>query len=202
MPLTPSAFEVEFEFRIDGKSNNFYGDGMAMWLTTDRAEPGPVFGSKDRWNGLGIMFDTYANSRHSLDFRRTEVTTKGKLTYFKNNFLELSIQHEEWDKWTSCFTIQNLTLPNNVYLGFTAHTGDVADEHDIISISAYNAVWHPPVPGAKGKKKRSTYKSGRKSGRIGSFLYVLIKWLFLATVVVVAFIVFRGYRSKKSAKRF
>lgn len=27
--------------------------------------------------------------RCSLDFRRTEVTAKGKLTYFKNHFLEV-----------------------------------------------------------------------------------------------------------------
>lgn len=45
-PLTPTAFEVEFEFRVDGKSNSLYGDGFAMWLARERAEFGPVFGSK------------------------------------------------------------------------------------------------------------------------------------------------------------
>ena len=44
-PITPSSFEIEFEFRVDGKSNNLYGDGFAMWLTKDRAQFGPVFGS-------------------------------------------------------------------------------------------------------------------------------------------------------------
>ena len=44
-PLTPTAFEVEFEFRVDGKSNSLYGDGFAMWLTKERAGFGPVFGS-------------------------------------------------------------------------------------------------------------------------------------------------------------
>lgn len=139
-----------------------------------------------------------------IDFRRTEVTAKGKLTYFKNNFLELQIQHEEWDKWQTCFNVNNITLPSNIYLGFSAHTGDVADDHDIISVSAYNAVWHAPVPGAK-KKKRQLYKSSsgsRSTGGIGTFLYNLIKWLFLLVLVVVAVIVFRGYRSKRSAKRF
>lgn len=32
------------------------------WLTRN-VLPGPVFGSKDYFNGLGIFFDTYANSR-------------------------------------------------------------------------------------------------------------------------------------------
>lgn len=37
---------------------------MAMWLTQERAQPGPVFGSKDYFTGLGIIIDTFANSRH------------------------------------------------------------------------------------------------------------------------------------------
>lgn len=34
-----------------------------VWLTKDRLTPGPVFGSKDNFNGLGIFFDTYDNER-------------------------------------------------------------------------------------------------------------------------------------------
>ena len=32
--------------QVSGASSHLFGDGMAIWLTTDRAEPGPVFGSK------------------------------------------------------------------------------------------------------------------------------------------------------------
>ncbi len=38
---------------------------MAVWFTTERAKVGPVFGFVDKFEGLGIFFDTYANSRHS-----------------------------------------------------------------------------------------------------------------------------------------
>jgi mannose-binding lectin 2 len=58
LALAPNSFEVEFEFRVDGKSNNLYGDGMAVWLTKARAGMGPAFGSSDYWDGLGIFFDT------------------------------------------------------------------------------------------------------------------------------------------------
>lgn len=34
-----------------------------VWLTKDRATVGPVFGSADRFEGLGIFFDTYDNER-------------------------------------------------------------------------------------------------------------------------------------------
>ena len=32
--------------QISGASNHLYGDGMAIWFTTDRTQPGPVFGNK------------------------------------------------------------------------------------------------------------------------------------------------------------
>ena len=77
--MSPSAFEIEVEFKIDGKGVNLYGDGFALWLTRSRAQMGPVFGSSgparllwspltktDHWDGLGIMLDTYPNSRHSV----------------------------------------------------------------------------------------------------------------------------------------
>lgn len=58
LALAPNSFEIEWEFRVDGKSGSLFGDGMAVWLTKKRAEMGPVFGSVDYWEGLGIFFDT------------------------------------------------------------------------------------------------------------------------------------------------
>lgn len=35
---------------------------QAFWYTTQRGEyTGEVFGSSDRWNGLGIIFDSFDN---------------------------------------------------------------------------------------------------------------------------------------------
>lgn len=58
LPLTSQSWEVEIEFRVEGKSGGMFGDGMAVWFSTTRAGMGPVFGSTDYWNGLGIMLDT------------------------------------------------------------------------------------------------------------------------------------------------
>ena len=41
---------------------------MAMWITKERAKPGPVFGSTDHFEGLGIFFDTYKNNRPGTVF--------------------------------------------------------------------------------------------------------------------------------------
>jgi mannose-binding lectin 2 len=39
-----------------------------MWLTKQRATQGPVFGSTDRFEGLGIFVDTYKNNRPGVSF--------------------------------------------------------------------------------------------------------------------------------------
>ncbi|KAF8652281.1 hypothetical protein AX16_004470 [Volvariella volvacea WC 439] len=70
LPLTATNFVLEVEFKISGESSHLFGDGLAIWLTKERALPGPVFGSKDRFTGLGIFLDTYSNSRHSYSFPR------------------------------------------------------------------------------------------------------------------------------------
>lgn len=67
VPLTATNWEIEFEFKIHG-SGHFHGDGFALWLTKNRATPGPVFGSADRFEGLGIFFDTYKNNRPGTSF--------------------------------------------------------------------------------------------------------------------------------------
>ena len=58
VPLTAQNWIIEVEFKIHGESTHLYGDGLAMWLTKTRAQPGPVFGSIDNFEGLGIFLDT------------------------------------------------------------------------------------------------------------------------------------------------
>lgn len=94
MAVTVENFQVEVEFKvctavilcggsellpqISGEQSHLFGDGLALWLTTERAQPGPVFGSKgalndigppqvrllirscmlDKFKGLGVFIDT------------------------------------------------------------------------------------------------------------------------------------------------
>ncbi|KAF9902230.1 hypothetical protein EC991_005176 [Linnemannia zychae] len=168
LPLTSASFQVEFEFRVEGKGDGLYGDGFAVWLTRERAEMGPVFGNKDKFEGLGIFFDTYANSRQShsfpyvmammgdgqtsydsandglsnrlagceSDFRGKLVPTKGRITYHRESqTLNFKLQTVAWDEWDECFTLHDVKLPTIAYLGFTSVTGEVHDNHDIISVT-------------------------------------------------------------------
>ena len=65
--LSLNRFQIEVEFKIHG-AGNLHGDGMAIWVTEGRASPGPVFGHKDYFKGLGVFIDTYKNHRPGTVF--------------------------------------------------------------------------------------------------------------------------------------
>ncbi|KAI0048801.1 concanavalin A-like lectin/glucanase [Auriscalpium vulgare] len=82
LPLTATNYVIEIEFKVWGESHHLFGDGMAVWITKDRAQPGPVFGSIDMFTGLGIFLDTYANGRHGFAFPRVvAMLGDGKTSY-------------------------------------------------------------------------------------------------------------------------
>lgn len=69
MPYVPENFQIEFEFKIHGKGNAIYGDGMAFWMLNENIqESGPVLGFKDGVKGSAILFDTYKNNRPGKGF--------------------------------------------------------------------------------------------------------------------------------------
>jgi mannose-binding lectin 2 len=58
---------------------------MALWITKTRAVPGDVFGSMDKFEGLGIFFDTYKNNRPGVVFPYVmAMLGDGKVSYDKN----------------------------------------------------------------------------------------------------------------------
>ncbi|RHZ63320.1 hypothetical protein Glove_330g18 [Diversispora epigaea] len=224
LPLTSTNWQVEFEFKIEGSNPTLYGDGMAVWLTTDRAKSGPVFGFIDKFEGLGIFFDTYANSRqaHSFpyvmamlgdgntpydhandgkanhlagceaDIRGQSVITKARITYYKNNYLEVKLQYKEFDQWEPCFTIPNVTLPTVTYLGFSALTGDVSDSHDIVSITTNNLISLPPR-----LHKTIVRTHDPKTSSWSGFLFVL-KLIATTAFIGVLVLIYRMFKEQSN----
>ncbi|UOH83656.1 hypothetical protein LQV05_006390 [Cryptococcus neoformans] len=192
MPLSISNWQIDVEFKVDGKAHNIFGDGWAFWVTSDRAKQGPVFGSVDWFKGIGVFFDTYANSKHAYTFprvsamlgdgktsydhdrdnegneiggcsenfrRRGDVPTKARLTYVKGRALQLKLQTKKSDEWKICFET-NVDLPESPYIGFSAATGDVSDNHDIVSVNTYSLTLKPEY---RASKSSSDSKSKSKS---------------------------------------
>lgn len=197
VPLTATNWEIEIEFQIHGTaSGNLHGDGMAMWLIRERAKPGPVFGSKDKFEGLGIFFDTYKNNRPGTVFpyvmamygdgktaydknndgkanefagcsargiRGGSVPTKARLTYFQDKSLKLELQYKQEDQWILCFEKEDPpVIPSVAYLGFSAETGELSDNHDIISVTSKNLYSTQPNGQKAGKQTPGNGKTASK----------------------------------------
>jgi len=65
-PMALPEWSAMLELRASGASPHLYGDGLAIWLVKSAEHvEGPVFGRQDKWNGLGLFFDTFQNIDHS-----------------------------------------------------------------------------------------------------------------------------------------
>jgi lectin, mannose-binding 2 len=235
VPLTATNWEVEVEFKIHGK-NQLYGDGFAMWVTKNRAQGGPVFGSQDKFEGLGIFFDTYKNNRPAVVFpyvmamfgdgstsynkdtdgkenelagcsargiRHASVPTKFKLTYFQDKLLKLELQYKAEDEWTLCFeTTEPPAIPQIAYLGFSAETGELSDNHDILSVKAKN-LYTTPSQSSRPTAGSSRGKGSVKSSEGGSWTWFFMKIFLFFLVVGGAYVGFTAYRANsKRSHRF
>ncbi|KAH0538284.1 hypothetical protein FGG08_005104 [Glutinoglossum americanum] len=243
VPLTATNWEIEVEFKIDG-NGNLHGDGMALWVTKQRATQGPVFGSTDQFEGLGIFFDTYKNNRPGVTFpyvmamlgdgktkydhgndgkanelagcsariRKADVPTKARLTYFQDSYLKLDLQYRREDEWTECFTASDVRLPSVAYLGFSAETGELSDEHDIISVSTKSLYEHNTASGSGGRPGHasdSTSWGGKKGkgydpnrGKSRGWGWVFIKLVLVVVGCIGAYVGYTAWRTQQRRSRF
>ncbi|KAJ3163821.1 hypothetical protein HDU88_006156 [Geranomyces variabilis] len=209
-PFTSNSWIVEFEFKIHGPSAGLHGDGLAFWFTTEKDSTGPVFGSKDKFDGLGVFFDTYANGRHhfayprinamlgdgateydhdndgvknelgacEIEFRNNEQPTRARVRYVRET-KTLTVQTNFYGgqgdaDWITCFVAENVRLPPSGYLGFSAHTGEVTDMHDLIQVKSqgisfsYKDGQTPPKDDYDTKKGNAQQKVKAGSEKYGA----------------------------------
>ncbi|BEJ03624.1 hypothetical protein CcaverHIS641_0107990 [Cutaneotrichosporon cavernicola] len=151
----------------------------------------------------------------SKNFRRRNVATKARLTYVKGKGLRLETQLDEWDKWDLCFDVSNVELPTSPYIGFSAITGDVADNHDIVGVSVYSATLYPqyrpvaqgvggPAPAQKPLEMTRDHLTGgrapvQRGGAAGWFLFIL-KLIGVAAFIAFAVAAYRTYSAQQSRR--
>jgi mannose-binding lectin 2 len=211
--------QIEVEFKIHG-DGNLHGDGFAMWLTKQRASPGVVFGHVDKFEGLGIFFDTYKNNRPGTVFpyvmamfgdgtksydkandgkdnefmgcsargiRGASIPTKARLTYFQDKSLKLELQYKQEEQWDLCFeSNEPPTIPSVAYLGFSAETGELSDNHDIIKVNTKNlydtksrsdGTLNKPAKASSGKERQP--KGENPKGSWSWFFFKLLMFLIV-----------------------
>ncbi|KAK3095638.1 hypothetical protein FSP39_017016 [Pinctada imbricata] len=169
-PCMIKNWELHVQFKVHGSGKNLFGDGFGIWYTKDRNQLGPVFGNKDFFTGMAILFDTYSNHNgphnhehpyvsaminngtlhydHDRDGTHTELAgceakfrNKDYDTYaairYQDNILKVSLDTDGKNGWKECFVAHGVKLPIGYFFGASAATGDLADNHDIISLKLY-----------------------------------------------------------------
>jgi len=131
----------------------------------------------------------------SLDFKHRPIPTKAQITYVRGQYLMVKMVTQEENVWEECFAAMNVTLPGEVYLGFTAHTGQLHDYHDIIEVVTKTSNNPPPV------SMKSGYVTKSSGGAFWSFLVILFKLGLLVGVFAILFYGYQAHQTKNN-KRF
>lgn len=142
--------------------------------------------------------------------RNAPVATKARLTYFQDKSLSLELQYKTEDSWTECFSLSaddsNFAIPSVAYLGLSAETGELSDNHDIISLKAENL--YSLGRNSGGGASDSGRSKGRSSSRpaqeksSGSWSWFFFKIILFFGAIVGGYLGWTIYRTKARASRF
>ncbi|UJR23784.1 hypothetical protein I4U23_026761 [Adineta vaga] len=155
---------LDVKLRVSGRGR-VGADGMAIWFTEKSGVEGPVFGSNDHWNGLGVFLDSFDNDalqnnpiiavmvndgtksydhHHDgsgqiqgsciRDFRNKPLPIRLKIEYINKAltiYLNNGISQDD-NAFEFCTRIDGIELPKTGYLGVSAETGGLADDHDVL----------------------------------------------------------------------
>lgn len=162
----------EAEARVDISGDEGVGaDGIAMWYTVEPLElagaGGPLFGMAERFEGVGVVIDTYDNEgtgafpfamlvfndgsrdislarahhvageRHAFELGGCTISARNtgpshlKLVYGSDRSLALLVRGGTDAHFRECARAR-LDLPRGGFFGFTAATGGLSDNHDLL----------------------------------------------------------------------
>ncbi|KAL8613361.1 hypothetical protein ACOMHN_052600 [Nucella lapillus] len=202
--------------------NMDYFTGLAVFLDTYSNHNGPhnhnhPFVSAMVTNG-SVNYDHDTDGTHTqlagceAQFRNKDYDTYMAIRY-EDNTLKVSVDVDNKNGWKECFTVHGVKLPVGYFFGASATTGDLADNHDIISIKFYEleptnkeAEPYRGLPEAafmEAQRDHVDEKRGSLSSLSGwkLFMVIILILIGLSVVGVVGFIVFQK-QQENSRKRF
>ena len=117
--------------------------------------------------------------------------------------LKVDLMYKKEDEWTQCFEVQNVKLPSVSYLGFSAETGELSDNFDLMSVETRNLY----SPSGKGQGQgqpsqkdfsRNKYAStGQQKEGAGGWGWFLLKFVLFGLAVTGAYVGFTVYRARQ-----
>ena len=128
------------------------------------------------------------------------------MTYFQDGNFTMDLMYKTEGQWEQCFGTAEIKIPSVSYLGFTAHTGDLSDNFDIVSVETKNLY---SAGGSTGKTQGSysggrsgstSYQTAKSEG--GSWSWFFLKIILFFVVAAGGYVGFTMYRSQRRASRF
>jgi len=132
---------------------------------------------------------------------------------YQNYKLTVSTDIDNQNVWKECFVVNNVKLPTNYFFGFSAATGDLADNHDIISVKVYQLDSERKdekidasqiVPQAESFAEPRDHVHDEHPSKV----WTIFKWIFIIifVIVLVVGLIFGVYwflnRQQRTKKRF
>ncbi|XP_029793097.1 VIP36-like protein isoform X5 [Suricata suricatta] len=250
-------WELQVHFKIHGQGKkNLHGDGLAIWYTKDRMQPGPVFGNMDKFVGLGVFVDTYPNEekqqeaqkrRYSPGVQRvfpyiSAMVNNGSLSYdherdgrptelggctaivrnlhydtflvirYVKRHLTIMMDIDGKHEWRDCIEVPGVRLPRGYYFGTSSITGDLSDNHDVISLKLFElTVERTPeeeklhrdvfLPSVDNMKLPEVTAPLPPLSGLALFLIVFFSLVFSVFAIVIGIILYNKWQ-EQSRKRF
>lgn len=142
-------WEVQFEVTITGE-NDTPGKGLGFWYTSNIMSPGILFGSEERYEGFGLLFDSYDDDgkndnpiimgwindgtkvfNHDTDGLGTRFggcrakyrnrgSKVGVKVQYQHDSLKVLLDMRNNGVWERCLVKDNIYLSAGSYFGFSA----------------------------------------------------------------------------------
>lgn len=127
------------------------------------------------------------------------------MTYYQDTSLKVELQYKAVDEWVDCFETEAFRLPQTSYLGFSGETGELTDNHDIISVTSHNL--HVRQDTGTGSTKDRGEKSAKSKAynvekERGSWRWFFLKLVLFGIVVVGGYIGYTMCRASNRGSRF
>jgi mannose-binding lectin 2 len=123
--------------------------------------------------------------------------------------LKLQLQYKEGSEWLPCFEVGSIKLPSVSYLGFSAETGELSDNHDVVRVETRNLYSEYKTPsrgdqgagGGRGAGSGRPYKVDHPNGRRkGGWGWWFLKLVIFSMIIAGAYIGYTMWRAQKRGR--
>jgi len=143
-PMIETNYISNYPGRVFGSADYFWG--LGIFLDTYANQNGvhshghPYISAMV--NNATLGYDHDRDGTHTelsgceSKFRGVEHDTYLSIRYY-NDTITVKMDIDGTGNWAQCFVAEGVRLPTGLYMGVTAATGDLSDNHDVISIKTY-----------------------------------------------------------------